>query len=221
MTFPLDAQLRNQYFAVRRVVADTVDSSDTDKFEIDVRTIRLLIDAPRNERLKEIVSNATKCGIVAGDILSAMYLMDKFSVTEPSLKKAIHLAQVFDKEEPTYSDGTPMKVSDKAIRECWNKFKRVAHLWAALRLNQSYPFSPDHNVFSLTAFTPFLEVAAEILQFGCAFVPKRTRPAEPVLDCAECWTIPSFITASPLISDRVPDRMLKYLESYKAPAHAS
>ena len=61
-----------------------------------------------------------------------------------------------------------------------------------------------------------LAVAANILSFGTSYIPKRTKPAKPVVNPDNAWTIPEHIGSRKLESDRLPDQLMEYLESYRA-----
>ena len=213
MLFPNDEAARHQCFGVELARLKVLECKDTDRLEIDACDLRLLIEAPAYDALKNIAAANTKCAIVAGDILAALYLMDKYSVPEPSLNKAKFVAMEYAKTAK-YGDGTRMNVSERMVLECWEKYKPVAHLWAAFRINGSYPYAPADEVF---IHTKFLEVAVGLFRFGAGFIPARAKKKIPVLDAQKCWVLPDSIPASNLISDRIPDRLLKYLKKYKAP----
>src|SRR5262249_10338561 len=146
MLFPNDQGLREQYFAVQRVRMEVLDAKDGDLLQVDAQTLRFLLDAPRYEQLSNLTRLSTKRAIVAGDLLAALYLMDRFSVREPSINKAIHIAQRYA-QGAKYSDGTELDSSERKIREHWQEFRPVAHLWAAQRLNEAYPFAPQKALF--------------------------------------------------------------------------
>lgn len=213
MLFPNDDMARRQCFGVELARFNILECKETDRLEINASDLRLLIEAPSYDAFKGFTAANTKCAIVAGDILMTLYLMDRFGVPEPSLNKAIFVAMEYAKTAK-YGDGTRMNVSERMVLECWNEYKPVAHLWAAFRINGAYPYAPADDIFSQTKF---LEVAAGLYRFGVEFVPFRARPKTPILDAKKCWALPDNIVASNLISDRIPDRLLKYLKKYKAP----
>ncbi|NWG39240.1 MAG: hypothetical protein HXY27_04635 [Hydrogenophilaceae bacterium] len=214
MLFPNDEQLRKQCFAVEIARFHALNASESAKLQIDVETLRLLLEAPAYGSLKETVSAITKRAIVAGDLLMTLYIMHKFGLKEPSVNKAIFVCQQFA-HKAKYGDGTPMNVSERTVKECWREFKSVAHFWAAFRLNKAYPFAPsDTEVF---AHPKFLGVASAVYQFGVTFVPYRAWAGKPVLDPKTSWRLPENIAPINLVSDQPPDRLLKYLKKYKAP----
>lgn len=214
MLFPNDDVLRRQCFGVELTRFKVMECKDTDRLEINASDLRLLIEAPAYDVLKNITAANTKRATVAGDILTALYLMDKFSVPEPSLNKAIFVSMEFAKsKDGVYGDGTRMNVSERMVLECWNEYKPVAHLWAAFRINGAYPYADD-DVFS---DPQFLEVAVGLFRFGAGFIPARAKNKTPVLDAQKCWALPDSIPARNPVLDRIPDRLLEYLKKYKAP----
>lgn len=219
MNFPNDESLRKGYVAIHRTDVELSDAKDNDRIEVEAATLRLLRDCAFLQRLKKAEVASIKAGIVAGDMLAALYLMHRFPAVkefaEPSIKKAVHVARVFAKTE-RYGDDTRMNVSEAMIRDCWSRFKPVAHLWAAFRLNQAYSFTAERTVFS-SGFQVFLEVAAELFRFGCTFVPLRAQPEKSILDSDDCWILPSEVQPRILPMDSLPDRLREILKSYEAP----
>lgn len=213
MLFPNNEAERRQCFGVELARLKVLECKDTDRLEIDASDLRLLIEAPAYDALKEIAAANTKRAIVAGDLLVALYIMDKFGVPEPSLNKAIFVATEYAKTAK-YGDGTRMNVSERMVLECWNEYKPVAHLWAAFRINGAYPYAPADEVFS---HSQFLGVAVGLFRFGAGFIPARAKKKTPVLEAQKCWSLPGNVPASNLVSDQIPDRLLEYLKKYKAP----
>lgn len=216
MTFPNDRALREQRFAVDLVRANLLSEvARADRMEVDRKTLQLLIDAPSYGDLQQMTAEAAKKAYVAGDMLSVLYLMDRFSLPEPSLRKAMFVAGQFA-AKATYGDGSKMDKSEPKLREAWSDFQSVAHLWAAMLLNQAYPFAPEDSLFSPEYFPTFLQVSASIYEFGCTFIPFRMNPRKPILDAAVCWALPESIVPRHLQSDRRPILVEKTLKRYRA-----
>jgi hypothetical protein len=210
--FPKDLAAAQSCYAVECVKAKMADEPEGGKHVVDTHTLRLLLEAPSYATLKKTVAANSKRAIVAGDILGALYLMHKFDIPEPSFNKAVYVAMQYAKTTK-YGDGTPLAISEPTIRACWEEYKTVAHFWAAFRLGQAYPFAND----VLQRFDIYLQVAQGLFAFGTAFIPKRARPQQTILSREDCWTLPAAIEAKHLVSERVPDALLKYLKKYKAP----
>ncbi|MDP2141622.1 MAG: hypothetical protein Q8L20_12505 [Gammaproteobacteria bacterium] len=228
MLFPNDEALRNQNYGINvaKLELSKADersekwlSPQSESLEPSLSTRKittLLIDAPSDADFKKIRTERMKRGCIAGQVLTSLYLMDRFKWEEPSLHKAIYVTEKFGKKTK-YSDGSKLPAESK-IKEYWKEYKSVAHFWAALELNGSYTFVSDkYDCFSDKGFTQFLQVAAGIYDFGIEFIPKRARPRKPILDAEECWVLDSSIRPVELQSDIKPDNLINILKKYKAP----
>lgn len=219
MLFPNDSTLREQYFTMNHAANSIQGMADDIKIEIDAQTIEILINAPSQKELKLKAAEATKRAIYAGDILGTIYLMDRFKTSapafsRPSMNKAIEFAKQFGLQN-RFGDGEQMYYSEKKVRDCWEEFKTVAHFWAAHRISQNYNISKGDNFESLENLHKFLAVAKRLFEFGTSFIPKGAMPQVPILSEKSAWTIPKEIMPLELVSDRVPDQLLKYAKAYK------
>lgn len=215
MNFPEDKNKQDQHFAYLKTDFETRDALDSEIFNVDAKTLKLILDTPSRNDLKLEITEATKQAIVAGDVLVAIYLMDKFGLSRPSLNKAFFVSQAFAKNN-TYGDGTPMAVSIRYVKERWSAFKSVAHLWGAWRLNMGYPIVDQTSLFS-EEFETFLGIAKELQDFGLRFIPLGAKPQLPIMQNDSVWLLPDKIKAITLKSYRKPDLLIKYLKKYKAP----
>ena len=214
MYFPRDEYLRESWYSVM-VMADLIENNNNkSKIELDEEFLKCLMYAPSIDQLKEKTVEAVKKGVVAGDFLSSIYLMHRFELSEPSINKATHICQMFA-AETEYGDATNLKKSRRQIKEIFNEFKTVSHLWGAYRLNKAYKFSDESKLFSEN-LEFFLEVSAGLLEFGTTFIPYRARPAEPILVGEEMWGLPESVIARHLESKVIPDRLITFLENYSA-----
>lgn len=219
MLFPNDQAMREQFMATRLTELEVSRFGDGARLEVDARTLRLLLEAPSREEMGRTVAEATKRATYSGDILSMVYLMDRFkdrhpAFDRPSINKAVAFCKEFGLMHK-FGDGDKMYYSEKKIRECWDEFKPVAHLWAAFRINKAYPFQRD-AFGSAEGLYKFLGVAAGIYNFGASFVPKASKPPVPILDPTTAWLIPESIAPMSLYSDRLPDQLAAYAANYKA-----
>lgn len=213
MYFPENEYLRRSWYASQYVM-EYLSELDTNKAELNKSTLEILINAPSMTDLKNKTSDAVKKGVVIGDILSSIYLMEIFNMPEPSLNKARHIAKGFAKKN-SYGDSSPMYTSEGKIKNILKEYKSVAHLWAAFRLNQAYPFTAHKNIF-FEGLPDFLSVSKGLLDFGLDFVPYRARPKEPILNKQKAWFLPPEIQSSSLISSNYPDGLKELLEDYDA-----
>ena len=165
--------------------------------------------------MMSMAQEAAKRACIAADILCTIYLMDRFSLPEPSVNKAVAVVQA-NAPTATYGDGSRMDTSETQIRKYWQEFKPVAHLWAASRINKAYPFTKDHKSMYTDDFESYLQVAQEFTVSASSFIPKRTRPPKPILDAETTWTLPASILPKSLHSKWLPDRLIEILRNYKA-----
>jgi hypothetical protein len=221
MYFPRDELLRNQYFELNLMSQNLLDLEDEVVCNVTAGDLRLLINAPPLNEIRDKVSEAAKRATSAADVLACVYLMEKFkdkvnAFSEPSLNRAFHVAKEFA-IKAKFGDGEVPPRSEATIRKNWEEFRPVAHLWAAFRINIGYPFANKADFFRTPeSFHKFLGVAAGIFSFGTAFVPSRAKPANPILDQGTAWVVPPSIEPLSLVSDRVPDLLKDYLSHYKA-----
>jgi hypothetical protein len=129
--------------------------------------------------MQALAAEATKQGTVAGDLLGLMYEMHLQGMDEPSFGKAIENYKQFALPL-RYGDGEALKRSEATLRQYFNAFESVAHLWAAFRLNQGpYAYTADpkdifHTPEGLRALLPL---------FGS---PRTPRPSAPQRGC-KAW----------------------------------
>jgi hypothetical protein len=181
--------------------------------------LRTLVDAPGYADLAKEAAARAKGAIVAGEVLSTIYVMSRFGM-KPTMNRAIWALQGYADEGAPFGDGTPFPKGERQIRKHWTAFRSVAHLWGAMGLNRAaaYPYVSEGDVFSTPEnLTRFLGVAAELLNFGTSFVPGRARPPEPILDASACIRLPAHIERLRLESTELPYRLKQLLANYKAP----
>ncbi len=217
MLFPDDPALRATYRTRFSTEAAIQDSPEGACLSVSADSLRLLLDSPSRQEIRARAADATRQGVLAGNILAIIYVMYRcVPESEPSMNKAIHAMEQHGRKFP-YADGVPMPVSERKLREAWNGFKAVAHLWAAHGLNKvclQWDAAKEFSERSETA--RLLGASSELLAFGTEFVPQRSKSAQPFLSRDDCWQIPSQIAAIPLDLGQEPDRLLSYLSSYRA-----
>ena len=81
MLFPNEQALREQYYAVH-LARQEVQQAKAANTEIQLtrRHLELLIDAPSYAELGKLTVERTKQAIVAGDMMTALYVMDYFEM---------------------------------------------------------------------------------------------------------------------------------------------
>lgn len=184
MYYPRDEVLREVHmerFAVLNTLAKVSDEAELLQIRSD--TMKRLLLGPSRSEIAQLQVEAVKQGTVAGDLLHLIYQMHQRGEDEPSLGKALREYQAFSLG-PKYGDKSPLKRAEQTLRDCFEAFAPVAHLWAAFRLNGPYPYvDPPGELFGTAAGRDrFLGVAKALGEFATTFIPKRTRPAKPVID---------------------------------------
>lgn len=184
MYYPRNEELRQLHmerFEMRSALSEAPDGSPLIQVRRD--TLLRLLDGPGRNEISELQVEAVKQGTAAGDLLHLIYQMHQRGADEPSLGKALKEYQAFSLG-PKYGDKTPLKRSEQTLRDCFEAFAPSAHIWAAFRLNGPFPYvdDPAHLFETAEGRDRFLGVAKALGEFASTFVPKRTRPAKPVID---------------------------------------
>lgn len=197
MTFPNDEDLRRQFYAVKFAESELDGTDPADFIEIEADLIREILDSPAKSKFLEIAAKQTRDAIIAGNVLTTVYVMDSFAnyFGEPSERKAIYVAQKFA-EKSQYGDGSRIPDSDPKIRQCMVDFRSVAHLWAAMTLHEGFPIREQEEILaSPEAVRDFLGIAGTLQDFGCKFAASRTRDRDknPILDLETIWRVPASI----------------------------
>ena len=173
----------------------------------------------------EIVAKSAREAYVAGDVLTTLFGMHSFpdDFDEPSLKKAIFIAGKYAQNN-TYRDGSSMRKGKTMIRDYFDDFRNVAHLWAAMRLHQDFPIREQEEILgSQNAVHDFFGIAHTLQAFGCGFIAKRSSSGiafvapSPILDPETIWKVPNSITPLYPPWTEPPQWILDCLVSYAAP----
>lgn len=218
MLFPNDAKDRKRYHLINQTNQDLKNQNMQDAL-ISRDDLELLLESPSYESWSKLVAENTKKAIIAGDLCGIIYAMHVFNMPKPSMNKAIAAMKEFANTSGVeYGDGDRLPKSEQTMRNCWNEYRGVAHLWGAFRLNQDYQIGVDHRVFTEENYIPFLEVAAGILRFGTEFVPHHVKDRVPLFSGDEMWTFTDAIIRRKLVSGNFPELLQNLLNNYQAPA---
>lgn len=198
MLFPKKPELRQAHF-VREMTEQCFikDRPDAEMASVPVWALKSLLDAPGRSEMKALAAEATKQGTVAGDLLGMTYVMHLNETDEPSFGKAIEQYKKFALPL-RYGDGEALKRSEATLRQYFNAFESVAHLWAAFRLNQGpYTFTANpRDIFHTPeGLRMLLGVAKAVGEFATSFIPKRKTPPTPVISAGTLVQIPDEIPA--------------------------
>ncbi len=195
MYFPNDESLRRAYYSVCLAEHELTETKEDREMGVSADFLEDLISAPSKQDLLRQSRKKGKRGMIAGDVLLAVYAMNSFPkyFPEPSIRSAIFVAQRFAKETK-FEDKTELPSSEKAIRGHFDEFRTVAHFWAAFRLQEIYSIRPDEDMLSSAdAVQDFLGIAGTLQDFGCSFVPKRAKRQAPILDPDAIWSVSEAI----------------------------
>jgi len=225
MHFPNDEQLRQQYYAVKFAESELEGTVPTSFIESEADALRKVLGHSLKSAFHEIVAKRARDACIAGDVLTTLFGMYSFpdNFDEPSLKKAIFIVGKYA-ENNKYGDGSSIPTGKTTIRKCFDGFRNVAHLWAAMRLHQDFPIREQGETLgSRDAMRDFLGIAHTLQAFGCWFIPKRSSSGiefvapGPILDPATIWEVPNSITPLCPPWTAPPQWILDSMESYEAP----
>lgn len=215
MLAPTNAKHRRRivnYLAMDKVVSDSA-ADRIAEFSLD--DLRLLLSAATDTPIKPLIHLGNKRGVVAGDILANIFLMDRFDVDEPSMNKSLHVMQQFA-WTAKYSDGSVVPHTEKSLRDCWRAFQSVSHFWAAKRIMQGMRATKKLPIFSDDGLPIFLSLSLAIREFATTFVPKRARPQAPLIGDHVMWKLSPEMSQDYFPELEKPHRLIKVLKNYEA-----
>jgi hypothetical protein len=227
MLGPDEEEFRRAFFASNLVRVNEWDLPGP-PVQVDRQLLADLLDAPAYSQLREDVGNRTKDATVAGYVVIGLFMMWRFpelhgsrSMGGVSLNKAFHFCAYIAKElEWKYGDGTRLPQGETKIKECWNRYKSVAHLWAAHAWNLAFPMGTKQSIY--TEHLPeFLSGARYFEMFGREPIldKKASKTKESILS-ADLWQVPDSCRAVLRYDDDVSvyadAPLTKALRSYAA-----
>jgi hypothetical protein len=191
MLYPRDERLRYAY-TLRNAWARRIESDPT--VTATAAEIQMLIDLPSRRELQTEAEQGIKTGSASGDLLALIYEQWRLGAPEPSMRAA-HRRYTDWAVGKKYGDGESLKYSTGQLLRYFDAATPSAHLWAGYRLLKSIP---DGGERYRTAFQPhglpwLLGVARSVQDFAESFIPKRTRPAKPILAGADLHRVPDCI----------------------------
>lgn len=191
MHFPRDERLRTAYKLRNAWARRAASDPDT---TASAGEIRELLDLPSRQEVKDAADEGIKAGTVAGDVLAVIYEQWRIDAPEPSMRAGLKRYTEWAIGK-TYGDATPLKRSLQTLRLRFDAASPSAHLWAALRLMKTIP---DDDQSYRDAFTPtglpiLLGVARAVQDFAESFIPKRTKPAKPIINGQDMHRVPKHI----------------------------
>lgn len=167
---------------------------DDAQYAVSASDIQAFLDLPSRQDLRAAAEAGTKRGSVAGDLLRLAYEDWRLKKPEPSIRSALRHYRGWSPGKK-YGNGSALLYSDAQLRLYFAEAEPAAHLWAAFRLLKR---TKDRDKSDRSAFTPhgmptFLGVAKELQDFATTFVPKRAKPAKPLIDADALLQIPMHV----------------------------
>lgn len=187
MLFPRDDAYRVSY-RIRNQWERQLQSGE--KIAVSASDLQAILNLHSRQELRVAAKEGTKRGNVAGDLLAMMYEDWCLKKSEPSLRAALRRYPEWSVGKK-YGDGSPLLYSDAQLRRYFSAAEPAAHLWAAFRLLQ-YRVK-DRTAFTRAELPRLLGVARAVQDFATTFIPKRTKPAKPVIDFDTILQIPAHI----------------------------
>lgn len=197
MIFPRSEIHRRQHVARTKAWTACEQAGATDDVILSSTFLREILGGPGKAEMEEMATEAGKRGSVAGDLLALIYQMEAGGHTEPSFGKAIEQYKSYALGLK-YGDGESLKYSEATLRAYFEDYASVAHLWAAMRINQgpyAYTANPKNLFSDQESFVHFLGVAKSIALFASTFIPKRTKPSKPIIPAEILLSIPESVAA--------------------------
>ena len=191
MVYPRDERVRTAY---------TLHMSWSRRFGIDpcatanANEIQVLLNLPSRQELHIETVQGVKTGVVAGDLLALIYEQSRIGAPEPSMRAA-HRRYTDWAVGKKYGDGEALKYSTGQLHRFFDAAAPSAHLWASLRMLKNIT---DGGESFRTAYEPhgmpfLLGVARAIQDFAQTFIPKRSKPAKPIILAGELHQVPDHI----------------------------
>lgn len=170
---------------------------------VDRQLLADLLEAPAYPALLKEVGVRTKDATVAGYVLMGLFMMWRFpelhgarTLGGVSLNKGFHFCAYIAREHGwKYGDGTRLPQGETKIKECWNQYRSVAHLWAAHSWNQAFPMA-DKIALYREKLPDFLNAARYFQMFGReAILDKKSARAKERALGEDIWTVPASFAA--------------------------
>ncbi len=226
MLYPGDAAKRNGLMSVK-LIKEVVENGEN--INIPQAVLLSIIQSHPDGEVSDNAKGRYKYGQISGDVLGFLFQMHMIGHREPSLRKAYYLVSEDYRKTKTF-EGETLPSSDKMLRDSFEEFGSVSHLWAAVRELQSMTGKQtgdgriQYNPLAFALFCLddkllrlFLAIAEHLRLFGESFIPSRDKAKSPVLDPATTWRVPAGFPLPPINSVKVTPSayLLEMLEQYQ------
>lgn len=198
MSEPSDERMRNAIAASLVVRAQELDiGPDYEAVEVPRNVLRVLLNGPGDAERHRHLEQSAKQGIIAGWIFVMMFVVDRYpsqlgrraAASKPSLNKALAAVKWFADTGAVFADGTPIP-KETSIRQAWERFRPVAHLWAALSWNVAWPTLNRAGLFA-EGFETTIAAAHYFQKFGVSFRldTRSGTGSSSLIDPVAAWTL--------------------------------
>lgn len=203
LAYPQDKKKRERLLCIGLIQAALEEGFED---EIPSSFWAEVIDYPPAMQVWEEMAEQFERGRKAGDVLDALHRLCFERYPEPSLRKALFLIEQ-DYAETTRIDGGRMVTSDPVVRDCFDSFRSVAHLHAALGVicltplrGQSTDQHGTGRAFLMNSIgsTPallsgMLSLSEYFRIFAESFTSPRDKTRKPILQPGEAWAVPATL----------------------------
>lgn len=233
MVYPEDELKKTELFS-HKFIHDKISSLSSHDGSIEIGT-KLLIAFLYSDGIEAILKRAAKNakeGIIAGAVLYFIMYLDSAG-EEASIRRGMFLAKrLFDTEE---LKEIQIGVSDSKIKKYWQKYKSVAHYWAAqyfitYQTSSLKKYSQEHPGELSSEFikhgypcneddlSVFLQISQAFLKFGTSKKSKfNGNNANPILTESNMWVTPfdDRDGVANIIFNEIPQEISYILKSTK------
>lgn len=219
MAYPNNQASRDELITVTYYRNSTLLNDGQQIVAIPADHLSILVAANSHTEVTKRAASSAGPGSIVGEILHYIVAMKLAGHPEPSLRKAIYLAEFYNKDAAN-SFGKKPAATDIGIRNYWNEYRIVAHLWAAHRSFFLNPHSPYYEaedcMFDPFTFRLFLAVAEWYRNIGENCIAIHTKVYEPILPPDDMWKVPLNFALPSFYStqDSLPVWMEEHLATY-------
>ena len=195
MLFPKDDGMRRAYAAHQRVIAlDKLGAA-----QVDAALARELAYSLSYTQMRAATAESFRCAHIVGTQMLLLYVMHCDRPSRASERAARMATQNLLKAKK-FGDGSPRSRSSKSLRDYWDKYRDVAHLWAAFSLHRQFlrcMGSDPSTLLESAAFrSTFLGTAKTLESFGMQYKAPLNKRKHALLDADALWRVPVGIRAN-------------------------
>jgi len=226
MLFPEDKSIRDILYNLKKneELIETLKAEKQPAAVLPLAQLELLLALSTIKDFKQLQEKAQIQGETAGLVLLFIYYLEQSGYREPSIKKAIFLCERYLKNKKT-PNNKKYPTSKPSIRQAWNTYESVAHIWATLIffIHSDIIDGNDAIVNKELIFgslqLKMLSVSKTFLEFGINTSSTRDKDNKKLIDKKNSWIPPSEIKLEtvPLNIETPPKFITDTIKKYRAP----